>query len=222
MRDLSIPRHAERALAALGADRDFCDAVLGDLAEEFAIRATWDGAQVARRWYYRESLRVAPHLLRSWWRGIRARGIAGLASAIAISSVAMMAFETVVVRVIAPALGLPIEGRLIDVTPQSPLGAFALSVMLVVWTSVDGAVAGFVAARVGRRAPLASAISCAAFWGVAMLWSNFIALRAPVPLSFRVFNTLALVGGVLIGGLIRSNRRTPIGVVECQVPNAVE
>ena len=169
MSDPAIPRVLERALEALGAEREFCEGVVGDLAEEFAIRATCDGVAVARRWYFRESLRVAPHLLRNWWHNVRARDVVNLASVIAISSAAMMAFETVIVRIVAPAIGIPIEGRLIDVMPQTPVGAFALSAMLVGWTLCDGAVAGYIAARVGRRAPSASALSCAAFWGVVML-----------------------------------------------------
>jgi hypothetical protein len=41
--------------------------VLGHLAEEFDLRARYD-VRSARRWYPREALRVAPYLLRNWWR----------------------------------------------------------------------------------------------------------------------------------------------------------
>lgn len=58
----------ERLLQALGADPDFAEGVLGDLAEEYAFRAVRDGISAARWWYAREALRSAPHLVRSWFR----------------------------------------------------------------------------------------------------------------------------------------------------------
>ncbi len=50
-------------LEALGFDADFVDAIVGDLAEEFAERAGRDGAARARLWYARELLRSTPHML---------------------------------------------------------------------------------------------------------------------------------------------------------------
>jgi hypothetical protein len=55
----------ERLLHAIGADPQFADAVLGDLAEEHTLRAARDGDVAARAWYVREVLRSAPHLIRS-------------------------------------------------------------------------------------------------------------------------------------------------------------
>jgi|SRR5688500_1987509 len=45
------PRLAEAILESLGAQPEFRDDVLGDLAEELAIRSAWDGEREARRWY---------------------------------------------------------------------------------------------------------------------------------------------------------------------------
>ncbi len=56
---------SERLLIVLGADPEFVAAVLGDLAEEYAIRAGRDGRLVARLWYAREAMRSAPHVVRS-------------------------------------------------------------------------------------------------------------------------------------------------------------
>jgi hypothetical protein len=207
MSDPAIPRGAERALEALGAETDFRDAVLGDLAEEFLIRATWDGVPEARRWYYKETIRVAPHFIRNWLGQLRARTIAGLFGTLGASAAATFVFEVVIVRILAPALDIPIDGMLIDVSPHSPLGAIALSASLLVWTASDGVVAGYVAARVGRRAPLASALVCAASWGAVMLWGNFIVFHGSASLSYRVLNILAMIGGVAIGGLVALNRR---------------
>ncbi len=59
---------AERLLHAIGADPRFTEAVFGDLAEEYALRATRDGLAAARWWYSCEVLRSGPHFLRSWIR----------------------------------------------------------------------------------------------------------------------------------------------------------
>ncbi|MEO8622388.1 MAG: hypothetical protein ABI625_15055 [bacterium] len=56
---------AEWLLHAIGGETAFTDSVLGDLAEEYAMRAERDGARTARLWYAREALRSAPHLLQS-------------------------------------------------------------------------------------------------------------------------------------------------------------
>lgn len=71
-----VPRAAERLLEGLGADAEYREALLGDLAEEYATRLAYDGPGAARRWYRREALRVAPHLLRDWTRRLRWRGAA--------------------------------------------------------------------------------------------------------------------------------------------------
>lgn len=65
---IDSPPLPERVLLALGVDPDFAEAVLGDMAEEYALRAARDGIGAARWWYSREVLRSAPHFLRSWFR----------------------------------------------------------------------------------------------------------------------------------------------------------
>ena len=52
-------RRADRVLQALGVDRAYAEDVLGDLAEEYALRAARDGAGAARWWYVGEALRSA-------------------------------------------------------------------------------------------------------------------------------------------------------------------
>ena len=59
---------AERWWIALGAHPDFVESVFGDLAEEFASRASHGGRMLASAWYVRETMRSAPHLL---WSGLR-------------------------------------------------------------------------------------------------------------------------------------------------------
>ena len=63
-------------LRHIGADPHFAEAVLGDLAEEFAYRTERDGGASARWWYALEGVRSAPHFVRSWFRyaQLHARG----------------------------------------------------------------------------------------------------------------------------------------------------
>jgi hypothetical protein len=59
-----VPRSVgERVWQSLGAEPAFAEAVLGDLAEEYAGRAARDGGLSAALWYAREALRSAPHLI---------------------------------------------------------------------------------------------------------------------------------------------------------------
>jgi hypothetical protein len=104
------PRKAELLLEALGARSDFRDALLGDLAEEHAVRAERDGAAAARRWYYREAIRAAPYLLRDWSRHLRARDVAHLAG-IALTSL-------VFVEVLGALVGVVVVA-LLDAAPDS-------------------------------------------------------------------------------------------------------
>jgi hypothetical protein len=93
------PPPAEGWLRALGADPAFAEAVLGDLAEEFAERAARDGVGPARRWYAREALRSAPHLLRSWLRRAgphqRARVAAYVAAGVVGTAVLVLALRSI-------------------------------------------------------------------------------------------------------------------------------
>jgi hypothetical protein len=78
---IAPPITVERLLEALGTKTDFRDGLLGDLAEEFALRAEREGAPATRRWYYRESIRATPHLLRDWARGLRVSACTSLGTA---------------------------------------------------------------------------------------------------------------------------------------------
>jgi hypothetical protein len=68
---IAAPRISQAFLESLCPRSAFRDAVLGDLAEEFVFRAERDGLSAARRWYYRETLRATPYLLRDWVRTAR-------------------------------------------------------------------------------------------------------------------------------------------------------
>ena len=195
MSDSSAPRWIEHILEALGADADFRDAVIGDLAEEYGLRVRWDGPAAARRWYYQESVRLAPYLVHDWWRGLRPKDGGYFASVIVRASMCMLALEWLL-KLTVPG----IEGALgaVAVGPAIPL----------IWTLVDGAFAGYVAAWLGRRAPLASALSLGFVWIVLMI----VMQGRFVPLWFRAANTAAMAGGMFIGGVIRVCRKNPHSV----------
>src|SRR4051812_19420494 len=95
MTQFIVPRRVERILASLGASAELRQDVLGDLQEEFAIRAAWDGSAAARRWYYRESLRVAPHLLRDWCGRLGCRDLFRLTGVILWSAIVVVTIQTV-------------------------------------------------------------------------------------------------------------------------------
>lgn len=99
---------AERLLLALGVDPVFAEAVLGDLSEEYAVRAARDGAGPARWWYVQEVLRSAPHLAWSAVRRLDPRrravlvaGLGGVAFAVSVALLWRLAGAGPPVRLVA-------------------------------------------------------------------------------------------------------------------------
>ena len=89
---ITPPRWIERLLSSFGAEPGYRDALLGDLAEEFTIRVEEQSAGIARRWYFREALRSAPHLFGSWLRRVGARDVLQLAGITVAALFAMRLF----------------------------------------------------------------------------------------------------------------------------------
>ena len=89
---------AVRLLRHVGADPQFVDDVLGDLAEEYATRATHEGAWLARLWCVREAVRSTPYVLTSALRRTgrreRTRIAALLALAVLTSFAAVLARQS--------------------------------------------------------------------------------------------------------------------------------
>jgi hypothetical protein len=188
-----LPRRAERLLETLGADTEFRDAVIGDLAEEYEIRVRWDGAKVARRWYYGEAVRVTPWLLRDWLRGLRWKHIGHFANAALWASLVMFVVD------------FPVRAVLSLFVPQVMSGAlplFIIAPLMLLWTVMDGALAGYVAARIGRRAPIQSAALVALIWASLMIGSGW----SSVPRWFLAVNVTLMLAGTITGGLLRTLR----------------
>ena len=187
------PRIAERLLEAIGADTEFRDGVLGDLREEHAIRAAWDGEDEAARWYRREALRTAPHLLRDRIRSLRVRDLGGLLGR-AVTAQVFVAVASVVVFLVLRIAVAP-EGF----GPSRPRSAgFLIALRLF---SLLGAVGGgWIAAWLDDRRPLAAATTYAAlglFGGLAQLALAGRGLDWMHALVMIVMLAAPLTGGVL-------------------------
>ena len=88
------PRRGERMLQALGVDAAFAEDVLGDLAEEYAHRRAHGGLAAARLWLAGETVRSAPHLVRSALRTFSLHGparVVGSVMALALVSAGAVA-----------------------------------------------------------------------------------------------------------------------------------
>jgi hypothetical protein len=199
---LTVPRRVERVLASLGASPEFCQDVLGDLEEEYAIRAAWDGPVAARRWYYRESLRVAPHLLRDWWEQVQWRDGVRLAGVVASSAIAIVALQRgmlVTVNLLAGLFG---------VTPRQILTVgFTLSDLQAI-LAANGAISlviGYLVASLSPKARVPGALLTAAFWTAFM---SYAWIRFPefAPMWFSAANLATCALGMMLGGLARSAR----------------
>jgi hypothetical protein len=201
MTTLPAPRLAERLLEALGADTDFREAVIGDLAEEFELRVSWDGAPAARRWYYREGLRIAPYLIRDWWRRLRGRDVAHLGGVFVVSSVAMLVLDRLLRLAVWSGVGMITGLRLHELSGLSNVGVFVLAGLMFLWTLVDGAAAGYIAARLGRRAPLPTVVVIAVGLGIL----GVLLQSSAVPVWFRALNIAVMMTGALAGGIIRAS-----------------
>ncbi len=201
------PETVERLLEALGAEPEFRDALLGDLAEDFAIRAADGGERAARRWYRREALRVAPYLLHNWTSRLRARDaarLAGLVGAtcclVGISLWAMLSgVEAVVERMTGPTT-FPWHD------PQP--GTLTLGVMLLGYVAVATA-GGWMASRREHRAPAVAALALGVAWAFLALVFP-VPSRAPLPTWYLLGQAVAVLTGTMLGGLRRiANWRLP-------------
>jgi hypothetical protein len=198
------PPVAGRLLESLGGTSDFCDEVLGDLAEEYAQRAAWDGTMQARRWYWRETWRVAPYLLRSWWESATGTDFLDVASA-AIKG----ALATTVVSYCIIALEVSLRNNAIH---SGVVNAFTLGVAIMpyrAWVLFSNftflGIGGWVAARASTRAPAAAVIAYAGGWTALLLTleTHLPGNWLHVASAFRIANSAAILGGIVAGGLLR-------------------
>lgn len=198
---ITPPRTIESLLEALGAEPGFRDSVLGDLAEEFTARAESDGMASAESWYRREALRAAPHLLWSWARRLRARGVAHLVGVMVSCYVSLLLVGALVAAtgyVVLRTLGLRTEYHL---PWGNPLAALLLLSASLALGSLVATLGGYIAAWLGNEAPLATAVAFAVVLGVIEV---VVAALAPrFPLWYRFAVPIVVFVGITVGGVLR-------------------
>lgn len=192
------PRTPERLLEALGAEPEFRDALLGDLAEEFAIRAAYDGDHSARRWYWMEAFRVAPHLLRDWARRLRPRGVARLAGAVGAAYFSVGAFAYAVL-VVLEAVVERIRGQTTLPWHDPHAGTLALCGLLLGDVAV-AATGGWLAAKLEDRSPAVAAAALGVVWAMISVLAP-LPLRASLPAWYLLGQTVAVLAGSMLGGV---------------------
>ena len=195
---IAPPRTVERLLEGLSANIAFRDGVLGDLAEEFALRAEREGAAAARRWYYRESIRTAPHLIRNWARSLRTSEVAHLANVV-LAAYVLTTLVGVFVAMVAGSIMIAL-GISSPILIPSTGGRLAPVVGLTLGTSA-ALLGGYIAAWLDNITPLVSAFVLGVIWSSAgTLVSAFVG--ASEPAWFRVCASLVIVTGTTIGGIL--------------------
>jgi hypothetical protein len=116
---------------------------LGDLSEEFESRIETQGVAAAQRWYLREALRSAPHLVFDWWHHLDRRGAISVSVAAVGSLAAVFALENLLL------VGISAMGDTVDWTSRMP--PLGVACLMLLWTLVDGVFAGFVVAGLGTH-----------------------------------------------------------------------
>jgi len=210
---IAPPRTIERLLAGLGATPDFRNAVLGDLAEEFAARAETDGIESATRWYRREALRAVPHLLRSWLRGFRLGDVGRTAGVIATAYTGMVVtFGILGAMIVGVVRTLGYPGPLLP--PLAIMASTAFLSWMMLFCVVWGTVAGYLAAWLDSRAPLVTS----ATFGVLILLVQFGARHvfagpiSPFPAWYLTGAPILVLVGTIAGGILRVRASGPASV----------
>jgi hypothetical protein len=197
-----IPRRFEALLESLGADSAFTREVLGDLAEEFFLRCTWDGERSARRWYRREAFRTAPYLLREWRRRFNVKDLESVTGAVLWSLLAGVAFQATLNAGINN-LSLWLTDVPFSTWYRHWIGiesSIPTAISLSMFTLV-GLCIGYTAASIGKRAPMPSGLTSTASVAAVMLVTGL-----HLPGGFVIACTATAATATLAGTLLRCIR----------------
>ncbi len=192
------PATIERVLEALSAKTDFRDGILGDLAEEFELRAARGGEVAARRWYIAEALRSAPHLVVDWARGLRKPDLLHLAK------VVFASFVLAATLLFFVELSLETVANIVGVTPMmltSTIFAPPAPMLRLGMLAIGALTGGCIAAWLDDKAPLVSAIALGALWTCAIVTAAFVG-RSGVPAWYAPIAALILISGTAFGGVL--------------------
>jgi hypothetical protein len=199
------PVVAEAILESFGADHEFRDAILGDLAQEHAQRVEQYGARPARLWYYRQAVLAMPALLRNWLSGAKWRDARRLLNVAALSYVLTMMIQVAIFFVSALIMPLFTSPRI----PGTMAGQLTLGLAISIFGPACG---GFVAAGLEEERPMIGAAAVGFAWTAFLLTGMIISvLFLPVQAGFNqgffVAMRLAIIPVVvccsLIGGALR-------------------
>lgn len=196
----SPPQLAQHLLGALGAHADTRDAILGDLHELFVARATRDGASAARRWYWREALRSAPHLMVRGMRGQALHAIKRTATAIAFAYLSMLVLGTVVSGALRGLLWATGFATAAVVAPRQ-ISWVALALMLATG-ALQGIIGGALAAYFDRHAPLRTSLAMATLWSVSLAIGYALFMAGGLAMWFIVSAPVVAFLGTTTGGLL--------------------
>jgi hypothetical protein len=133
----------ETVLAGLNVDRDLRDAITGDLLEARAELAALHGERRADRWMRNEMLRSLPAFVQS---AIRNGGFRLLVAIVGAALAALLAISLMI--------GATSALMSLVVSPET-IGRFTILALAI--DLAFGAAGGYLAARLGRAAPLGAA-----------------------------------------------------------------
>jgi hypothetical protein len=188
-----IPNGAHRIISAIAANPEVREAMLGDLDEEYQIRAERDGIAAANRWCRREAVRSLFGALRHSVPNLSTIFSSVLPAMLWGSTIAFLA-SLAVTLVISPVTLFAPFNTAAAVTGLSIVARFTTSIM-----------GGYEAARVGTKAPLWSAVAAGLF-PTAVLYSiaalTLIPSRVGVTVLVSAVANILLVPGSLAGGIL--------------------
>lgn len=201
MNETHPPRFAEALLDSFGADAAFRDAILGDLAQEHALRSERYGDTAARLWYYRQAALTAPHLLRNWLAGAR------LADARRLLNVAGLAYVLSMMITMGAFFGASAIGSEIDPALTRTVMAASTGIL----TFAGPILAGYLAATFEEKKPMIASLALACCWGFLQIFTaTWMYLSRDFNLDAPAWMRLAIVpflmGLFVIGGAIRVKR----------------
>lgn len=205
---IAPPRWIERLLTSLGGESHCRDAILGDLAEEFAIRVEEQGVATARRWYRREALRTAPHLLASWMRHLTLPDLGRLCVAVVAAGVVHRLLAVAIPTAIVMSLGVkPDSVSIVAVAWRDVLSdTVALKWIGISLLRMLPFVAGFLAGSFNPRAPIPTAIALATIDAAVLVYAyTWSPGNMPtMARAFLVLTTLMNLGAIVLGGAFRA------------------
>ncbi len=191
MSELRPPIVAEWFAETIVSDRALCDAALGDLAEDFATMAQSDSIGAARGWYWSQVARSVLPLSIVSLRLAGARGWLRLIASVVLGYVVL-----VVVVVFS-------DGWLMDLTSQ----LWLTSIISLLAGAAGAVTAGYVAAAVGGRAPMLSALAL----GLLCVFASVLMLvymdgNDGSPLWYRIALMLIVLPACALGAMLRARR----------------